>query len=729
MLLDNFSGCRARAWRLLRVAAIAGNVTVLGLAIAVRAEEPAPADPAMVVDRLAESDTTDTTDDPARESDDAPSEPDDTANEAPDENETPDETPDDRADDGVLRITVEGILDRPVFGPFRQERPLRDSSRPVYVVPRQQIEAQGAATVDEALRYVPGILTEGTTGGQLGSQSSQFIRGGSSAQTLILLDGRPINDLGFDGGFDLAEFTTDFIDRIEVLPGGSSALYGSGGVGGTINIVTQQPTEEPEYSLRLGAGTFGYSQQVLRARGSAGDIGWVVGYNRTYAENDFPFELESIDRSDTRDNAEATYNNLNLKLTADLGDRNRLTLSTLYLSRDIGAPGGVPTGDGSLGQFNSLSDAANQYTEDLLVDLRWDAQLDDDGNSQLMARAFADVLRYTFRNPATSRDEIDRNTFGFQVQHNWQIATAHRLTTGVDFRSTAAENQTFSFFDGSRTENYDDNIDQGALFALYSVDLADTLSANFGLRQEFNSLENGSFTSPSVGILWNLSETTALRANYARSFNAPLISNLEGLAAFNVVGNRDLKPERGNSFDIGIDRQFGDIALLRLTGFYNRISETIAFEFGSPSTFVNIGETETFGIEAALDVELAENWFAFANFTLNETEILEDSTESNEGNELSFRDADSLNVGVAYSRPDGFYAGVMLRHIGEFFVDNANTETLGDYFTVDLKAQVPIGDDLVVNASLNNLFDEQYEAFPGFPAIGINGRASVRWSF
>lgn len=92
------------------------------------------------------------------------------------------------------------ILNQPVTTPFRRPGLLRDSSRPVYVITRQQIREQGARTVQEALRYLPGILSDGTAGTQLGALSSQFMRGGRTAQVLVLLDGRPINDLGFLAG-------------------------------------------------------------------------------------------------------------------------------------------------------------------------------------------------------------------------------------------------------------------------------------------------------------------------------------------------------------------------------------------------------------------------------------------------------------------------------------------------------------------------------------------------
>ena len=628
-----------------------------------------------------------------------------------------------------VEIFIQRILRQPVFGPFRQDRPLRDSSRPIYVVPREQIDVQGATTVQDALRFVPGILSDGTSGGQLGSVSSQFMRGGNSSQTLILLNGRPINDLGSSGGFDLSSFTTNFVERLEVLPGGSSTLYGSSAVGGTLNIVSQSPTEEPEVVISSEVGSFGYNQQAIQSRGTAGDIGWVIGYNRTFSRNNFPFDLGTVDVSGTRDNAQANYNNINLTLAADLGDRNRLTFSGLYLSRDIGVPGGVPTETGSAGAFNRLSPQARQYTEDWLLDLLWESQLNPENTSNLTARIYSDILDSTFRDPETSRSNLDRNSFGLQVQHNWQLTDTQTLTYGLDFRTISSENRTFNFASGEDTENYNSRIDNGAAFARYDINLADNLSLNLGLRQEFNSLENGSFTSPAVGILWNLSDRTALRANYARSFKSPLISQLEGLAAFSVAPNPNLRPERGHSFDLGLDQQLGDIGLFRLTFFANQISELIAFEFGNPSTNVNIGKVEALGVEAALDIQLAPNVFAFANLTLNNTQILQDNNEAVEGNRLSFRDADVFNIGVAYATPDGWYAGLFLRNLSNFFTNNTNTERLPGYTTLDLKLQAPITDNLRLNASVNNLLDERYEVFPGFPGLSRSVQGGIRYRF
>lgn len=639
---------------------------------------------------------------------------------------------DTNVDEEIEILIIERILNQPVFAPLRREATVKDSTRPVYVINREQIEAQGARTVQEALRYLPGILIDGTAGGQLGALSSQFVRGSNSAQVLILLNGRPINDVGFSGGFDLSNLTTDNIERIEFLPGGGSTLYGSDAIGGVINIITRAPSDQPEVTLRAAVGSFGLNEQAIQTRGRSGRIGWTLGYTRVDANNDFPFEIERINLKDRRENADVLYNNVNLKLEGQLDDRNTLTFSALYLTKDFGVAGGVPIPD-TIGAFNTLTPKARQYTDEVLLDLTWQSKLGNSNDSLLTTRVYTDFLNYNYNNPDPdtfgTKDEVNRRTVGLQVQHNWQLAKNQRLTYGADYRNTRSRNTTFSYGTNISDVNYDGDINQGALFALYEVNFTPSLSVNLGLRQDFNSLVNGSFTSPSVGARFAVGKTTTLRANYARSFRAPLISNLEGLAAFNVVGNPNLNPERGDSFDIGIDQQLGRIGLLRLTFFRNRISDLINFKFGSPSTFENIGQVRTLGLEADLNVRLARNFFAFANYTLNEPRIVRDRNRDIEDNLLSFRDADSLNFGLAYETPRGIYAGVILRHLSSYFVNNTNTESLPGYTTVDLKFRIPLGRTVIFNANLDNLFDRQYELYPGYPAVGRSFRLGISATF
>lgn len=630
-----------------------------------------------------------------------------------------------------IRINVTGqILDQPVFTPFRREGTVRESSQPVYVIDRQQMEAQGARTVNEALRYLPGILSESTSGGQLGAQSGQFMRGGSSSQTLILLDGRPLNEVGGFGSFDLSTLTVDAIEQIEVLPGGGSVLYGSNAIGGVINIITRRPGENTlETTATAAVGSFGFNSQVLQARGSDEGTSWVLGYNRTASRNAFPFSLTTTDFEGVRTNADVLYNNLNFNATTEVSDRSRLRLGLLYLSKDLGVPGGVPVPGRSVGGFNSLSADDRSYTENWLLDLAYEADLGQGDDSLLTARLYGDLLGLTFNRPSPSfgdpsRDLVDQASVGAQVQHNWQLAANQNLTYGVDFRQVNANNSTLNLATNAVTENYVDTLRQTGLFARYQAEITPRWSANAGIRQDFNDLADSSFTSFHLGTRAQVTETTSLRANFGRNFRVPTLADLF-FAPFN---NPNLQPESGLSFDVGVDQQLGDRGLARLTFFRNDIRDAINFDLAT-FTPQNIGRVRALGLEAELNYQLFDNVFAFANYTWNDPTIVAGSNPSETGNLVPFTSADSWNLGLAYETAQGFYTGLFVHSISSVFVDRANQETLPGRTVVDLKLRSPIGNALVVNASLNNLFDTQFEQFPGIPGLGRNVQLGVSSTF
>jgi vitamin B12 transporter len=629
-----------------------------------------------------------------------------------------------------IELTViDKLLNEPVFSPFRREGTVKDSTRPVYVITGEEMEAQGARTVKEALRFLPGILGDGTVGTEVNALSGQFIRGSNTGQVLILLDGRPINNLG-GGGFDLSEFTTNNIERVEVLPGGGSTLYGSDAIGGVINIVTRRPTEKVTTEAKVNIGAYGLNQQSIQNSGKAGAISWVVGYNRTQAENNYPFTIPEANFTGTRTNNDALFNNFNVKLEADLGTRNTLSLSTLYLSKEQGVPGGVAIPEPQFGQgfFNSLTDNNRKYTDQVLTDLTWNSKLGNGNDSLLTARVYTDFLNTRFDNRSgalSSQNRFDSNqvSYGIQTTHSWNLTKNQILVYGFDYRNANVRNTTFNYGTNVNRENYDNGISQGAIFAKYENNLTSSLNINLGVRQDFSSLVNGSFTSPSVGTKLAISDSTTLRANYIRNFRAPTIANLFNNNPTNI-GNPELKPEKGDSFDIGIDQKLGSIGLLRLTFFSNTVSDTIAFKRltppvnGNTGTFENIGLVRTTGIEASLNLQLAKNIYAFANYTANDPRILESSNPAEVDKELRFAGADKLNLGVSYENPQGWYLGLLMNSLNGYPTNNDNTEFLSGYTTLDFKMRVPLSDNFILTSSVDNIFNQRYQLFPGFPDGG-----------
>jgi len=634
---------------------------------------------------------------------------------------------------------IEELLNEPVFSPFRQEGTVKDSTRPIYVITGEEMEAQGARTVREAIKFLPGILGDGTVGTEVNALSGQLIRGSNTGQVLILLDGRPINNAG-SGGFDLSEFTTNNIQRIEVLPGGGSTLYGSDAIGGVINIITRRPTEKITTEAKVNIGAYGLNQQSIQNSGKKGDISWVVGYNRTQAENNYPFSIPEANFSGTRKNNDALYNNFNLKLEADLGKRNTLSFSTLYLNKEQGTPGGVPIPSPVNGQgfFNSLTDKNRKYTDQILTDFTWNLKLGGGDDSLLTAKIYGDFLNTRF-DPSGSvssqnRFQTNQSSYGIQTTHSWNFAKNQSLVYGFDYRNVNVRNTSFSYSTNKETLNYDNDINQGALFTKYEVVLIPNLTVNVGLRQDFSSLVNGSVTSPSVGTKYAVSDSTTLRANYIQNFRVPTIANLFNVNPSNI-GNPELKPERGDSFDIGIDQKLGNIGLARLTFFKNNVSDTIAFKRltppvnGNTGTWENIGLVETTGIEATLNLQVAKNIYTFVNYTANDPRIFKSSNAAEINKELRFAGADKLNLGVSYETPQGLYLGLLMNSLNGYPTNNTNTEFLSGYTTFDFKLLVPLSDKLVVTGSLENLFNQRYQLFPGFPDGGRGFQVGLSSTF
>ena len=132
------------------------------------------------------------------------------------------------------------------------------------------------------------------------------------------------------------------LSKLKCCRGGGSVLYGSNAIGGVINIITRSALETDglQISADAAVGSFGFNNQVIQLRGTEGNGSWVLGYNRTSADNDFPFSLTSTEFDSIRRNADVLYNNVNLKLVGDIDDRNQLRFGLLYLSRDLGGAGG-----------------------------------------------------------------------------------------------------------------------------------------------------------------------------------------------------------------------------------------------------------------------------------------------------------------------------------------------------------------------------------------------------
>ena len=212
----------------------------------------------------------------------------------------------------------------------------------------------------------------------------------------------------------------------------------------------------------------------------------------------------------------------------------------MYLPKDQGVPGGVPTPSPVFGQgfFNTLTPNNRKFTDQVLLDLGIEQQLGLGNDSTLTARVYADWTNNRFDSrtafaetlasgragivkavtpQALRRFELRQQSIGFQGQHSWKFASNQTLTYGFDYRNTTASSNITNLATNIETKNFKDTISQGAIFGQYIWDVVPSFRTSLGLRQDFSSLSKGSVTSPSVGFKWTLGDTT-LRANYIQGY-------------------------------------------------------------------------------------------------------------------------------------------------------------------------------------------------------------------
>jgi vitamin B12 transporter len=477
-------------------------------------------------------------------------------------------------------------------------------------------------------------------------------------------------------------------------------------------------------------------------------------YSRVQAQNNYEFSIPEANYQGTRVNNDVLYNNVNLRLDSKLSSRTDISFNASYLPKQQGVPGGVPIPNPQFGQgyFNTLTDNNRKYTDQVLSDFTFKTKFGNADDSLFTARLYVDFTNTRFDSQTAFADaltgtppvlqrtaqpqrrfESRQRSIGTQVQHNWKITPTQSLTTGADYRSTGVRSLFGAL--GNESLNYDRSIDQGAIFAQYIVSLNPQLTTTVGLRQEFNSLTNGSVTTPALGAKYQVGNDTTLRANYVRNFRLPTISNLYGVNPTNV-GNPDLKPEFGDSYDVGIDQKIGRNSLLRLTYFDNTISDLIAFRRIAPAlpngvsgTWQNLGTVQTKGIEAAFDTQIAPNFFASIGYTLNDPRILQSVNAGENGRELRFAGGDKFTAGLWYENLYGWYSGLTINSLSSYPTNNTNTESLGGYTTLNLRLKAPISPQLSASAGVENLFDQRFQLFPGFPDGGRTFQVGLDYKF
>jgi outer membrane cobalamin receptor len=561
-----------------------------------------------------------------------------------------------------------------VVSPGRRRQAATTSPATVTVLTAAELRRLGVRTVGEALAYVPETLARAYGGP--GSLITPSIRGSTAEQVLVLLDGVPINGV-YSGNVDLSTIPIDNIERIEVLRGPFSAIYGSGALGGVISIVTSRRAR-PRVAVSVG---------------SFGAIGvGVSGGGSVAASNLMPSTALSVraDRADgARPNSDFRAATVSLRMGETLGER----------SWDFTLFGSVGE-RGTPGTTLFPSTAARQGDTRVAAALTWQRERGR-GSDRFRLSLHRDT--FEFRDPAFAiNDQHVGAIWSAEWQRVMRPSEGHVITLGADAQIQGAAALSL----GARSSFV------GALYLQDDRALTPSLLLSSGLRLDWNSQYTAQ-VNPRVGIVYFASPDVRFRLAIGRTFRGPTFADLYYPFDGFVMGNPLLRPEEAWSADAGVEVRTRSGLTWRATAFLSDVRDLIiyvpdAFFVFSPQ---NVGRASIHGASVELEGALG------ASARLRASATWLHAKDVATGLDLPNRPRYSGSVAVSTAAgPATLTAAAVF--VSARYADSANTVTLPGYATLSLSADVPLGEAMSLRGTVSNVFDARFEPIQGFPAPG-----------
>ena len=614
----------------------------------------------------------------------------------------------------------------------------------VSVVTGDEIAARQFETVSDALRFsVPGLGVT-ATGGR-GGMTALYARGGESDFSLVLIDGVRVN--GFGGSYDFAHLPVGDIERIEVVRGPQSAVYGSDAIGSVVQIITSQGGPARAGGVVEG-GTFGTSRVSVNTSGSADAFGWGAAFEQLDTDGQTGTTTASGELLSNDD-----YLRRDMSLNGQWrGTRGTAIRSTFrYGTNERGFPG--PWGSNPGGTYGGV-DTVSRGTNDnrifsvgvtqrmgAFVDQRVDVShttIDSLFNSPF-GESTSDSRRLTVRarTDATLRPGIVA-TGGFDVMRE---EAGSAFITDSSFSEIPIERQIIGYFGQVR-------FDPTTRLAVTAGLRVDQIQRNalagdgFG-RPEFTD-ETEVAANPKVSLGWYLrpadvtADWTRLRVSAGTGIRPP------GAFEIAFTNNPALKSERTRSFDVGLEQALADGRIVvEATAFYNRYHDLIvsvgqSFQNASQFRTDNLANSRSRGLELAASTRTAQGFEARATYTWLHTEVLDlDAADGQApgpfevGDPLLRRPRHQGSLELSFTRPRfSVFTSVGAR--GQTLDVDPSFGTFGGLFdnpgyaVVDLGGSVRVTEGLELTARAQNLFDRDYEGTLGFPGLGRSFIAGVR---
>lgn len=621
-------------------------------------------------------------------------------------------------------------LDEVVMTSSKYPQKQSETGKVMTVINRQEIEKNTGRSLGELLNTTVGTNIIGSNN-VAGTNLTTSIRGASAGNVLILLDGIPVNDPSvITNYFDLNLLSIDQIERIEILKGGQSTLYGSDAVAGVINIITRKAGSKPvELNANLTAGSYSTYKQYLGLNGRKDRFNYSLNYTHLSSEG-FSAAHDAVGNKDF-DNDGIDQHATQLRMGYKLSPRLALTAngSFNYYKADLDASAGTDDKDYTVKNKNGQAGAGLTFDHksgtlhfNYLFNYVERDYLDD---STYRASPYAYYSHSTY---------IGRTHYA-EVYNNWNWSE-WQLVAGLDYRFNNTYQTYYSLgsFGPYETPVLDKEMNQVSPYASLSYKNLNGFHFEAGGRWNHHSEYGDNFTfniNPSI----LLNKKLKLFANYYTAFKAPTLYQLFDPSA----GNIDLEPEKGWVGEAGLEWFANNSFHTRLVGFYRNTRNAIVYTstftppFTYTSKYVNASKQLNYGAE--FEASYTKGIFSItANYTYTDGETTSsfDGTGRPMGKDTTYfnlyripKNAINLSVGVQATKSLYLRAQMHTVSAREEFVYGASPETLEAYTTVDIYGDYTFSKKFKAFVDFRNITDKEYFDIMGYNTKRFNFTGGV----
>lgn len=567
------------------------------------------------------------------------------------------------------------------------------------VITAENMEAHQDTTVQQALQRVTGVTVNEMVPG-----ISSYVKLNGDDRVLILVDGQSLANAqgsGYGrGSVDLASLPgIGAIDHIEVTKGSGSVRYGSGAVGGVINIVTKKG-DRRESSLDAYTGSWGMHGYTLTDSGRAGATSWLVSGSLEQREYyAFPHGANT-DHS----RGDIAKKSLSLRLDQDLTDQTSLTVKAYH--QDYHGHGSTYKADPA-GWYLTANKPIDRLVNDYSVTYHFKKQTAQPG----FLRYFNDYQRTYWSNHYFTR------TQGLEWQDNWQLGSHQHVTAGAEWTEDMGTNYEANYIDKKR-HNQAFYAEDALTFGKFTV--------TPGLRWD-NSSTYGVHQTPRLAMNYKANDAFNIYASWGRVFSPPRLNDqfymTTSRGQITSQGNENLQPEEGYTETLGFQYQAGPKTVLEGSVFHSNLQHVIRWNRAvMPHEAENLDEEDKRGFELTWKQKVNDKWDYEGGYSYIRTKV-------DKGAGLTFD--------TTYNQPNGYHAGVHY-HSGKWQAGADMTAGTGrndtyyrnnSYVVWNVSASYSPDAVTTMYVKVNNLNDEAYDLYHNYPAAGRNWQVGVKKKF